>query len=265
MGTDTAGRNARRGTQIKMRDAGIFAECMGTGPGLPLLFLHADLGNHRQWQGIMGALAADRRVIAFDRRGHGASAMPKDGYGYALERADMDAVSAAAGLDRFVCVGHSGGAAAAFLYAQMSPQRIAGLFLVDPAQSGKAMPQEQLRQTIERTRSEPHKSAEAFYRSIAGDAAGVVEQVLSDVRSTDARTIIGMTEALAAFDPAAADRRFEGDALVVQQSRSDTPHAIARIAGYPQVHVDGAGHWIHLARPGRVEELLRQWLEKIGA
>jgi pimeloyl-ACP methyl ester carboxylesterase len=191
--------------------------------------------------------------------------MPKGGYGYALERADIDAVSAAAGLDRFACVGHSGGAAAAFLYAQMWPERVAGLFLVDPAQSGKSMPAEQLHQTIEHTRSEPHKSAEAFYRSIAGDAASVVEQVLSDVRSTDARTIIGMTEALAAFDPSTADRRFEGDAMVVQQSRNDTPHAIARIAGYPQVHVEGAGHWIHLARPGRVVELLRQLPEKIEA
>lgn len=157
--------------------------------------------------------------------------------------------------------GHSGGVAVAYLYAQTSPQRLAGLFLIGPAQSGKAMPEEQLQQMLARTRLEPHKSAEAFYRSIAGDKASVVEQVLNDVRSTDARTI-AMTEALAAFDPAAANRRFDGRALVVQQTLNDTPNA-RKHRGLRQVRVDGAGHWIHLARPGRVVELLRNFRKGI--
>ncbi|KQU67886.1 hypothetical protein ASE08_17935 [Rhizobacter sp. Root16D2] len=139
------------------------------------------------------------------------------------------------------------------------------MFLVDPAQSGKAFSAEQAQQTIDGARREPYKTAEAFYASIAGDAPVVADQVLSDVRHTDARTIVGMTEALAAFDPAAAGHCYPGDALVVQQSRNDTPHSIARIAGYRQVHIDGAGHWIQLARPNEIEKLLRRFLDDIEA
>jgi len=235
----------------------------GSGPGVPLLFVHADLGSHRQWTSIMDRFAADRHVVSFDRRGHGGSAVPGDGYGYALEVADIAAVSAAARLEHFICVAHSGGAAAAYLYASAHPEHVAGLFLVDPAQSGKAFPQEQAQQTIERARNDPHKSAQEFYASIAGDAPGVVDQVLSDVRHTNGRTIVGMTEALAAFDPAAAGQRYRGAALVVQQSRNDTPHSIAQIAGYRQVHIDGAGHWIQLARPDEIEKLLRGFVEAV--
>lgn len=248
---------------MKLDSPALAWHAAGSGAGLPILFVHADLGSHRQWGEVMGRFAGERRVVAFDRRGHGDSPVPPSGFGYLLECADIDALRAAAELDRFVIAGHSGGAAVAHLYANTNPERVAGLFLVDPAQSGRAMPEDQARQALDSVLRAPHEAAQAFYRTIAGDAPGVVEQVLSDVRRTDARTIVGLTKALADFDPSAAGQHDRADALVVQQSRNDTPYSIARCAGYRQVNVDGAGHWIQLARPQEVEALLRGFLAGI--
>lgn len=236
----------------------------GAGPGVPLLFVHADLGTHRQWSPVMQAFAGDHRVFAFDRRGHGDSPELRGGHGYEAECGDLDAVRAAAGLERFVCVAHSGGAAVAFMYAHAHPERVTGLFLVEPAQSGHAMSRQQAQQTLASVRRAPHDGAAAFYASMAGDDPDVAGTVVDDVRRTNPATIVRVTEALRDFDPAAVPRRFAGPALVVQDSHSDTTFSLARIAGMRQVPVEGVGHWIQLAQPETVEALLRQFLLTLG-
>ena len=90
----------------------------GTGPTLPLVFVHADPGRATQWQALMTLMAKTHDMTAFDFRGSGASAPPADGdYSHAGRAADIAAVVDAFQLKRFVLVAHSAGAAVALTYA----------------------------------------------------------------------------------------------------------------------------------------------------
>ncbi|MFI7339742.1 alpha/beta fold hydrolase [Streptomyces sp. NPDC050085] len=98
--------------------------------GRPLVLLHALGESADDWADIAPALAADRRVLAPDLRGHGRSPWPGD---YALESmaADVAGLMDDLALDRADVVGHSMGGVVAHLLAQEHPGRVARLVLED--------------------------------------------------------------------------------------------------------------------------------------
>src|SRR3954467_3425751 len=84
----------------------------GTG-GLPVVFAHSLAGNAGQWKQQLEHVRRSRRAVAFDFRGHGSSEPAVDGgYSIADMAEDIAAVVEAAGLKRFVLVGHSMGGGA---------------------------------------------------------------------------------------------------------------------------------------------------------
>jgi len=263
MGTQAAhnGSAAMRDLTVQGAESELAASFDGTGDALPVLLLHADLGNRDQWRSVFDLLAAERRVASFDRRGHGYSPVPASRhYDYTAEVDDIAAVADAAQFDRFVLVGHSGGGAAAFLFAQTNPQRVAGLLLEDPARSGSATPPDRQAAMLEQIRRNPKQEAIAFYTSLAGNDPQVVERVVADIESTPDETIVAMVAALGRFDPAGIDLRYSGPALAVVQSADSAPTLLHCLASYPHRVVADAGHWIHLAEPQRFQEILRQFL-----
>lgn len=99
---------------------------------LPLLMLHGLASASRIWDLVALALAADRRVIALDQRGHGRSEKPDAGYDFATIVADDIAAANALELgERFLVAGHSWGANVALELAAAHPDRVAALALVD--------------------------------------------------------------------------------------------------------------------------------------
>jgi len=254
---------APKATTVDTPDVLLSARARGAGEQTPTLLLHADLGACGQWSEIADHLAKSRRVVSFDRRGHAESGHPRNGFGYSREVDDVAAIRAAFGLDRVVVIGHSGGGAAGYLYAQRYPGTVAGLLLVDPPQSREAMPDGQMAGILEQSRTDPTGFAKSFYQTIAGDDPAVIEQVLSDVEATPPDTIIGMIAALAGFEPAAVERRYRGPAEVVLQSKNDTNFGLAEIAGFPSRTIDGAGHWIPQAATARFLPLLDRFLASV--
>jgi pimeloyl-ACP methyl ester carboxylesterase len=155
----------------------------GGGDGLPVVFIHADLGNFTQWREALDHLRPGHRALALDLRGHGRSAPAADG-DYSIEgRADdVAAVMDAVALPRVVLVGHSGGAAVALRYAAQHATRVAGVFLVDPASDGRQVPADQRQHLMERLHSPSClDTAREYYTSIVGANAAVRERVLWDV------------------------------------------------------------------------------------
>src|SRR4029453_2935916 len=74
----------------------------------PAILLHGlGMTSDSCWHGTYARLAARRRVVAFDLRGHG-SGLPVEGH-FSLEACadDVVAVALALGLDRFIAVGYS--------------------------------------------------------------------------------------------------------------------------------------------------------------
>jgi pimeloyl-ACP methyl ester carboxylesterase len=104
------------------------------GAGQPAVILDAGLAEPGSlaWAGVLPALSARTKVIAYDRAGVGASdpvsPLTLDG-----EIADLAALATAVGDGPCILVGHSWGGLLAQLAAYRHPDLVAGLVLVDPA------------------------------------------------------------------------------------------------------------------------------------
>jgi 3-oxoadipate enol-lactonase len=105
----------------------------GPGKGPVLLFVHGVGGDLDAWQFVRQSLhEAGYSSLALDLRGHGYSDHPKGSRSYELLRLseDIEAVRKAEGLEKFVLVGHSGGAVVALDFAERHQATLAGLVLI---------------------------------------------------------------------------------------------------------------------------------------
>ncbi len=224
----------------------------GAGSGVPVLFVHADLGNFTQWREALDHLRPARRAVALDLRGHGRSAPPADG-DYSIEgRADdVAAVVDALGFGRVVLVGHSGGGAVALRYAARNASRVEGVLLVDPPMDARQVPEAQRRDFIERLRSPACiDTARDYYGAIVGSNAQVRERVLWDLGATPCETMVGTFEALGMYDPAPALAAYRGRRLSLITPPNDTPASLHHLdPTLPHRVVTGTGHWLQLDDP----------------
>jgi len=102
--------------------------------GVPLVFVHGFGNDAHVWDDIAPAVAPYYRTLALDLRGHGDSDRdPEARYDYEFHLADLEAATAALGIDRLVLVGHSLGGRIGMLFAGRHPERMAGLAIVDSA------------------------------------------------------------------------------------------------------------------------------------
>lgn len=110
----------------------IFYQDWGSGP--PIVLVHALGMNSDQWQyNIADLIASGYRCIAFDRRGHGRSDRPRDGYTYSRLVDDLAAVMDALDVRDATVVGHSFGALEAAGYvARHGRARVRRLALLSP-------------------------------------------------------------------------------------------------------------------------------------
>ncbi|MEY2424603.1 MAG: hypothetical protein QOI61_175 [Actinomycetota bacterium] len=101
----------------------------------PLVLVHGFMGNSRSWNPVVDQLAADRPVITFDHRGHGASTNTgvSDTYCFDQLVSDFAALVDHLQLERFHVLGHSMGGVVAMRYAVDHPERIASLVPMDTA------------------------------------------------------------------------------------------------------------------------------------
>jgi pimeloyl-ACP methyl ester carboxylesterase len=101
------------------------------GEGTPLLFIHGVGTPGVLWQADLADLAADCRVIVYDRRGYGASSeSPRD---WRAHREDAAALLDKLAAKPAVVVGYSGGAMIALDLALQRPGLVRELVLLDPA------------------------------------------------------------------------------------------------------------------------------------
>ncbi|HEV7711637.1 MAG TPA: alpha/beta fold hydrolase, partial [Asanoa sp.] len=98
----------------------------------PVVLLHGGGSSAATWDRFAAALvAAGRRTIAVDLRGHGGSSRAAS-YPLAGFADDITGLLDGLGLDRVALVGHSLGAHAASLVAQRQPDRVTHLVLEEP-------------------------------------------------------------------------------------------------------------------------------------
>ena len=118
-----------RKVSIRSKDGiGLHAEVYGREDGYPIVLAHGITCAIRVWAYQIADLANDYRVIAFDHRGHGRSAVPARRSAYSLDHlaGDLDAVLEAtlAPGERAVIAGHSMGGIAITSWADRYPDRV---------------------------------------------------------------------------------------------------------------------------------------------
>jgi pimeloyl-ACP methyl ester carboxylesterase len=101
----------------------------GTGPSL--LFIHGVATSGQTWAADLAELAADFRLIVYNRRGYGASSSSPRNWGAHAE--DTVALIEKLNAAPVILIGYSGGALIAVAVALKRPDLIARLLLLDPA------------------------------------------------------------------------------------------------------------------------------------
>ncbi|RYE08171.1 MAG: alpha/beta hydrolase [Hyphomicrobiales bacterium] len=106
----------------------------GPADGIPVIFLHAGVCDHRMWAAQVAAVAAEGyRAIAYTRRGFGAAQSPDEPFSH-LD--DLEALLTTAGIHAAVLVGCSMGGGLAIDFALRHPGRTVGLVLSGTAITG---------------------------------------------------------------------------------------------------------------------------------
>ena len=99
--------------------------------GPPLVLVHGYTGDITDWRLQLPAFAPSFRILIADNRGHGQSEAPSDRSVYTVDQmaADIEALTAELGLERFHLLGHSMGGAVAQEIALNRPERLLSLTL----------------------------------------------------------------------------------------------------------------------------------------
>ncbi len=99
--------------------------------GSTIVLLHGFGAAMDWWDDIAPPLAVDHRVIRIDLIGHGGTAAPSSGYSIERQAALVSAVLDQLGVGRFTVIGHSMGGEVATALAEVKPDRIERMILID--------------------------------------------------------------------------------------------------------------------------------------
>ena len=112
-------------------DAKLYFEARGDGPAL--VFIHAGVSDHRMWEPQFEAFSSKFKVVRYDLRGFGKSAMPDQPY---ANRDDLFAVLRHLAIQNAVLVGCSMGGATAIDFTLQHPEMVTALVPVGAGVSG---------------------------------------------------------------------------------------------------------------------------------
>jgi pimeloyl-ACP methyl ester carboxylesterase len=232
--------------------------------GPVLVLLHDSLGSAALWRDLPERLAeaTGLEVLAYDRRGHGAS----DPFGplartqtYLHEQAAVtDRVLAAVGVERAVLFGHSDGASIALLAAALHPERVCAVV----AEAAHVFVEERtLAGVREAQRAVEEGDLLARIRRHHGDKAGPL---------TAAWIGTWLSPAFRDWNVEPELRRIRCPVLVFQGAEDEygtdaQVHAIARGVAGPSraVILPGLRHTPHREEPDTVLRLIAGWLAEL--
>ncbi len=123
----------QRNGRVNSGDVSIFYRAFGARGRTPILLMHgANYFDSYDWIGVGEALASDREVASFDKRGFGETGWsPSKDYSVDAHMGDMLAVIAELKWERPIVVGHSASGRLSISFAANFPDKISRLVVVD--------------------------------------------------------------------------------------------------------------------------------------
>jgi len=108
------------------------------GNGSPIVLIHHLAGNTNSWYNQISYFAKKYKVIAYDLRGHGKSAEPKEGFSLEDLAQDLYLLLKKLGIERCSVIGHSIGGMIAPLFALRHEAMVSSLIIVAGASQALA-------------------------------------------------------------------------------------------------------------------------------
>jgi pimeloyl-ACP methyl ester carboxylesterase len=256
---------------------------MDEGAGVPVVLLHGFPDTSSVWRHQIPALAAAGfRAIAPDLRGRGKSERPERVEAYALSNmvADVATIMDALGVPRAHVVGHDWGAAVAWLFASLMPQRVDRLVAISVGNPGaRGLPtleslqkgwyrllfqfptaEEVLRQNdwyLLRTLFQGAVDLDQYIAHMA--EPGALTAGLNWYRATFApERLVGPPPALPPVQAPTLGIFGTGDLYLTED---EMVRSAERVAGpWQYERIEGVGHWVPLEAPDQLNRLLLGFL-----
>ncbi len=257
-------------TRVPIADGDIFCRSAGARESMrpALLLLHGWTLDSRMWAAQLDAFAAERLVIAPDRRGFGQSSAPADPR---READDLIALLDYFGADAAIIVGMSQSGRIALEFARRHPQRLAALVLQSARFGGNRseillddyaalVRAGQLDEMKRRWRAHPMMQAATDAAQHAADAM---------LESYDGRDLIAGAPALA--DLGVPDLATITAPMLIVTGEHDTAQrhasAVALAQALPEsqsAQIRDAGHLCNFCRPSAYNAALSEFLQRNG-
>ncbi|MEK9753069.1 MAG: 3-oxoadipate enol-lactonase [Rhodospirillaceae bacterium] len=244
----------------------------------PVLMLSNSLmSNHTMWDSQIEALTASFRVLRYDTRGHGASAVPAGPYTMSMLGEDAAALMAVLGLERVHFMGLSmGGMIGQYLGANYG-DRLKSLILCDTAcvmpprelwddrvfQARKSGLGAAVEVTLGRWFTEPFRTP----NNPVGNP--VTEKIAEMIRTTDVEGFAGCCAAIRDMDQQPLLARIKVPTLVVVgELDPGTPIAAAEvlhagIEGSELAVIPASAHLCNMERPDEFNRIVTDFLAKV--
>lgn len=241
-----------------------------TGSGRPpIVFLHGWGGNRTSFAPQVARFAANHRVVAIDRPGHGAS--PAPGRRFTMDQA-ADALSSLCrelGLAPIVLVQHSFDRLA-YAFAGRHAELIAGLVVLDgPTLAGPEF-DAAAHQFLAGLESDHWREAIRGFAEMLVFPPGASEQakdtMLAGVLSTPREVLLDTWKMFVDYDPRPAIEAIRCPVLHVAGTFPSDQAALQRLC--PQAgaaELRGVGHFLQLAAPEAVNDLIDGFLTRVAA
>lgn len=252
------------------------------GDGPPLVLLHGFTGSSATWEPHLAVLGGERRLVAVDLLGHGSTQAPREPERYGVEPAvaDLLALLALLGVDRFALLGYSMGGRLALHLALAAPQRVQALVL-ESASPG--IREQQEREARRRTDDEladfvEREGIEAFvarwealplFASQANLPLAVREQLRAQRLAQDPLGLANSLRGMGAGVMPSVEDRLGTLAMPILIVAGRLDDKYCRLAHAMQQHlaracveiVPDAGHAVHLEQPVVFDRLVCGFLE----
>lgn len=243
-------------------------------PDMPaMLLLHGFTDNGLCWMDFAREFEGDYNVIMYDYRGHGFSEAPETGYTIDDYTADAVGFIGAMRLDKPIIVGHSLGGSIAATLALRRPDIPAGIVLIDPP--GVTGP-------LLDTKAKEKDAMRWFKKDIPYLKRASLETLLKEAgkrhpqiseacrrRWADAKVQMSPQIAVTILNlPDLKDQwaQIQVPTLILKAD-TDAPtrqRELDAVKNAPQVrlvHIDGAGHLVHMERPEAAIAEVRRFLD----
>jgi pimeloyl-ACP methyl ester carboxylesterase len=261
-------------THVVSLPGGATMSCADEGAGDALLLVHGWTCDANDYAAQIEYFRPHWRTLAPDLRGHGRSAVTRDGYDSRTFARDLIELLDALGIDRCVVVGHSLGGVIASVMAVEWPERVRAIVCLDPAYGVVGEELDACLALADRLEDDDWASY------LAGEFAGwehastpahVCELHVARMLATDALVVRETFRQLfAGPDPLAVRARAESylrgrrcpvfvlralDAAERVEWESGLPHhPLSRFLHLP------LGHWLHQDAPDTVNRVIDEWL-----